>query len=182
VEPRPDNAASPARLLRDARIEDLAQIVEIYNRAIPGRRATADLTLVTVAQRRAWFARHGANRPLWVCSTEAQTVAGWLSFEDFYGRPAYRRTAEVSVYVAPGAQRQGTGSFLLATAIERAPGLGLSVLVGFIFGHNTPSLSLFERHGFVRSGTLHRVAELDGTTRDLVIVTRHLGDRAGDAG
>ena len=61
-----------------------------------------------------------------------------------------------------------------AEGIRRAPDLGLQTLVGYIFGHNTPSLGLFEGFGFQRWGLLPRVAELDGVERDLVIVGRRL--------
>ena len=43
-------------------------------------------------------------------------------------------------------------------------------LIGFIFGHNEPSLALFERFGFSRWGELPRVTILDGVERDVVIV------------
>jgi phosphinothricin acetyltransferase len=56
----------------------------------------------------------------------------------------------------------------------RAPRLGLKTLLGFIFGHNEPSLRLFEVFGFQRWGILPRVAELDGVERDLVIIGRRL--------
>jgi len=63
---------------------------------------------------------------------------------------------------------------LLTRAAERAPALGLATLVAFVFGHNTPSLALFERNGFARWGTLPRVARLDGVERDLVLLGRRL--------
>jgi phosphinothricin acetyltransferase len=153
--------------------DDLQPIVSIYNASIPGRLATADLEPVTVADRVAWFERHHAARPLWVARAEGEVV-GWLSFESFYGRAAYERTAEISVYVAPGRQRLGIGHRLLSTAVERGPELGLSVLLGFIFGHNTPSLALFEGLRFTRAGTLGQVAELDGVLCDLVILWRRV--------
>ena len=161
-------------LLRDARETDLARIVAIYNEAIPGRQATADTEPVSVASRLPWFAEHSpARRPLWVAEREG-VVVGWLSFQSFYGRPAYGATAEVSVYVSPGAQRSGVGRLLLARAIECAPGLGLATLVAFVFGHNASSLALFERHAFERWGHLPRVARLDGVERDLVILGRRV--------
>jgi L-amino acid N-acyltransferase YncA len=160
--------------VRDAREGDLPRIVAIYNEAIPGRRATADTEPVTVDSRRAWFHEHAPElRPLWVVES-GDDVVGWLSFQSFYGRPAYAATAEVSVYVSADAQRGGTGRALLARAVERAPGLGLATLVAFVFGHNEPSLRLFERHGFTRWGLLPRVARLDGVERDLVILGRRL--------
>jgi phosphinothricin acetyltransferase len=160
--------------IRDATAADLPAIVEIYNAVIPGRMATADTAPVSVESRRAWFGEHSPqHRPLWVAEDGGEVV-GWLSFQSFYGRPAYHATAEVSVYVAPGRQRRGLGHALLARAIERAPQLGLKTLLGFIFGHNQPSLRLFEAFGFERWALLSRVAELDGIERDLTIVGRRL--------
>lgn len=160
--------------MRDAVEADLPAIVAIYNSAIPGRLATADTDPVTVAGRLAWFREHTPERrPLWVEDVDG-TPGAWLSFQSFYGRPAYHATAELSVYVAPGAQRRGLARGLVAAAIARAPDLGLATLLGFIFGHNAPSLALFEGLGFGRWGHLPRVARLDGVERDLVIVGRRV--------
>jgi L-amino acid N-acyltransferase YncA len=160
--------------IRDARQSDLARIVAIYNEAVPGRRATADTEAVTVASRQAWFDEHTpGRRPLWVAERDG-VIVGWLSFQSFYGRPAYAATAEVSVYVSTNVQRGGVGGQLLAQALDRAPGLGLATLLAFVFGHNEPSLRLFERHGFERWGHLPRVARLDGIERDLSILGRRV--------
>jgi phosphinothricin acetyltransferase len=160
--------------IRDARESDLARVVSIYNEAIPGRRATADTEPVSLASRQPWFREHAPDRrPLWVAERDG-VVVGWLSFQSFYGRPAYAATAEVSVYVSGAAQRSGVGARLLARAIERAPGLGLATLVAFVFGHNEPSVRLFEAHGFTRWGHLPRVARLDARDTDLLILGRRV--------
>jgi L-amino acid N-acyltransferase YncA len=165
-------------VVRDARERDLPRIVAIYNEAIPGRRATADTDPVGVEGRVPWFREHTPERrPLWVVERDG-VIVGWLSFQSFYGRPAYAATAEVSIYVSGTAQRGGIGRALLARAIAHAPSLGLATLVAFVFGHNEPSLALFERLGFARWGHLPRVARLDGLERDLVILGRRL-DGAG---
>lgn len=164
--------------IRDATPADLPAIVAIYNAAIPGRIATADTEPVTVESRRAWFDEHRPDeRPLWA-AWDDRAIVGWLSFQSFYGRPAYRATAEISIYVAAGRRRAGVGRALLTRAVAVAPGLGLRTLLGFVFAHNEPSLGLFARLGFQRWGLLPRVAELDGVERDLVIVGRRLGAAA----
>jgi Methyltransferase domain len=61
----------------------------------------------------------------------------------------------------------------LADAISRAPSLGINALVGLIFGHNQPSLKLFEQLGFRRWGQLPGVARLEDVERDLVVMGRH---------
>jgi L-amino acid N-acyltransferase YncA len=72
--------------IRDATIDDLPLIVEIYNSTIASRLSTADTEPVTVESRHEWFYSHlnGRNRPLWVAELEG-TIAGWLSFNSFYG-------------------------------------------------------------------------------------------------
>ena len=161
-------------MIRDAAIEDLPSIVGIYNAAIPDRLATADLESVTIASRRAWFGEHSrATRPLWVL-VDGGEICAWLSFQSFYGRPAYQATAEISVYVAPNTQRRGYGRQLMTQAIAQAPAMGLRTLLGFIFGHNEPSLALFRGFGFATWARLPNVAELNGVERDLLIVGQRI--------
>ncbi|SAL54034.1 GNAT family N-acetyltransferase [Caballeronia telluris] len=166
---------------RDATLDDLPAIVAIYNSTVPSRQVTADLDPVTVESRVAWFHAHGPHaRPLWVVEEGGEIVA-WLSFSDFYGRPAYSRTAEVSIYLDESARGKGLGKKLLQAALEKAPELQIDTVLGFVFGHNVPSVKLFQAFGFEAWGTLPRVAALDGVERDLVILGRRL-DAPGTAG
>jgi L-amino acid N-acyltransferase YncA len=156
--------------IRDAVERDLPAIVEIYNSTVPSRMVTADPEPVSVESRRAWFFEHDpARRPIWVAEVDGE-IAGWFSFENFRKKPAYHATAEVSVYVAEKYRRKCIGRRLLGEAIRRAPQFGLKTLTGGIFGHNEPSLRLFEDFGFERWAHYPRVAELDGVERDLVVL------------
>jgi L-amino acid N-acyltransferase YncA len=159
---------------RSARAADLPAVVAIYNSTIPSRLVTADLEPVTVASRERWFADHQRPaRPLWVHERDGE-VAAWLSFSSFYGRPAYDGTVEVSVYVHERHRRQGIAAAFIGEARRAAPAMGIHTMLGFIFGHNAPSLALFGRLGFERWGTLPRVAVLDGVERDLVLLGHRL--------
>jgi L-amino acid N-acyltransferase YncA len=165
-------------MLRDAREDDLDAIVRIYNAAIPGRLATADTEPVSTESRRAWFRdRDAARHPIWVAERDG-AVAGWLSFGKFYGRPAYAATSELSVYVDPAFQRAGIATELIEQAIARAPGLGLTTLLGFVFAHNDRSVALCRKFGFAPWGHLPRIAVLDGVERDLLILGLRLGPQA----
>jgi L-amino acid N-acyltransferase YncA len=161
-------------MIRDAREDDLAEIVRIYNASIAGRLATADTEPVSVESRRAWFReRDFARHPIWVLEREGR-VAGWLAFGKFYGRPAYGATAEMSIYVDPDAQRGGVATALMERAFARAAALGLTTFLGFVFAHNERSVALCRKHGFETWGHLPRVAVLDGVPRDLLILGRRL--------
>lgn len=48
--------------LRQAKIEDLPDIVDIYNSTIPGRMVTADTEFVTVEDKLDWFYAHNSEK------------------------------------------------------------------------------------------------------------------------
>lgn len=161
-------------IIRDAKFEDLPSIVDIYNSTIPGRMVTADTESVTVESKEKWFYDHCPNkRPMWVMEKDNK-ICGWLSFQSFYGRPAYNATAELSIYISEGCRGKGLGHIFMERAIEICPILGINTLLGFIFSHNEPSLKLFQKYGFESWGQLPRVAVLDGIERDLTIVGKRV--------
>jgi L-amino acid N-acyltransferase YncA len=152
--------------------DDLPRIVEIYNATIPSRMVTADTEPVSVESRIPWFEAHRPGfRPLWVVEQDSR-IEAWLSFSEFYGRPAYHKTAELSIYVGESYRRRGLGAYLLGQAIAHAPTLGVDRLMGFVYRHNTSSLRLFEKAGFAVWGELPGVTRLDGIERDVMILGR----------
>ncbi|MCG2584711.1 GNAT family N-acetyltransferase [Massilia sp. TS11] len=161
---------------RIATRDDLPRIVEIYNSTIASREVTADTEPVSVASREAWFQDHDpARRPLWtIHEGDDPAIVGWISYSNFYGRPAYAGTAEVSIYIDEAWRRKGVGRYALEQAIAFAPQIKVHTLLGFIFGHNKPSLGLFERFGFATWAHLPRVAILDGVERDLIILGKRV--------
>lgn len=159
---------------RLARFDDLPAIVSIYNSTVPSREVTADTEPITVESRHAWFAEHTSeHRPLWVAEQDGKII-GWLSYSNFYGRPAYAGTAELSIYIHEEARGKGLGRYFLSESIAFAPRVGVHTLLGFIFGHNLPSLRLFDAFGFERWANMPRVATLDGIERDLVILGKRV--------
>ena len=188
--------------IRPATESDLKAIVEIYNSTIDSRVATADIHPVDVESRLSWFHdRDFARRPIWVVDLDPKIgkledpgieklgeskivnlfsrrsqdkIIAWLSFKDFYGRPAYRYTAEISIYVAQDYRGQGIADGLMKRAIAQCPQLRIKSLLAFVFGHNIPSINLFAKHGFTRWGLLPQIAEMDKTERDLLILGRRI--------
>jgi phosphinothricin acetyltransferase len=175
---------------RDAAIDDLPRIVEIYNSAVATRESSCDLEPITVASRQRWFATHsGSRRPIWVAQDDdapERGVIGYLGFYYFMNeRPGYYITSDLAIYLHPDYQGKRLGSYLLREAIGHAPTLGIEVLAVTIFASNQPSLRLFERHGFERWGFMPRVARLGRIERDLVLMGRRLAEQpvaAGSAG
>ena len=153
---------------------DLPAIIEIYNAAIAGRLATADLNPISVESRLDWFQSHSSVKyPIWVIDYQGK-IAGWLSLQEFNPRPAFHKTAEISIYIAPAWQFKGLGKELLRNAIAQCPNLGIYTILGFIFGHNQPSLKLFTSFGFEQWGCMPQIAELDGIERDVIVLGKRI--------
>jgi phosphinothricin acetyltransferase len=165
---------------RLALTEDLGAIVAIYNSTVASREVTADTEPVSVASRAGWFAEHNPQRrPLWIIHAANDRAAqpailGWMSYSNFYGRPAYSGTAELSIYIDQAWRGKGIGCYCLEQAIAFAPSLEVHTLLGFIFGHNQASLALFRKYGFDTWAELPRVARLDGIERDLIILGKRV--------
>ena len=86
--------------IRDATLDDLPAIVEIYNSTVPSRRVTADPEPVSVESRLSWFREHDpGSRRIWVAEEDGE-IAGWFSFEDFRKKPAYCASADAAVYIS----------------------------------------------------------------------------------
>ncbi|GHE30881.1 GNAT family N-acetyltransferase [Sphingobacterium griseoflavum] len=162
-------------LYRDASASDLAQIVAIYNTTIASRLVTADTEEITAESRLAWFAEHSANRrPLWMVENQNGDTIGWVSFQSFYGRPAYNATVEVSIYLAADKRGAGYGKQILQHTLTVAPQFQIKTMLAFIFSHNIPSLNLFYRFGFTDWGNFPRIAEMDGHEYGLKILGKRL--------
>lgn len=159
---------------RNAVQADLEKIVTIYNSTVASRLVTADTTPVSIESKQRWFDEHNAQRPLWMIENEELATVGWVSFQSFYGRPAYDATVEISIYLDVSFRGRGYGKQVLQYSIDAARLIGIKTLLGFIFAHNEPSLQLFRHFGFEDWATLPNIALLDDTERSLKILGKRI--------
>lgn len=159
-------------LFREASIEDLPVIVEIYNSTIASQKVTADIQPVSVDSKIQWFNNHNSKtRPLWVVEeVETRKIIGWFGLQDFYGRPAYQGTAEFSIYIAAEQRNKGIGKHILDFLIDKCPSLGIHCLLGFIFEQNDSMIALCKKMGFTEWAHLPNVALFEEKYCNLVIM------------
>ena len=141
--------------ITEARQDDLAAIVDIYNSTIDSRLATADLSPATVESRQSWLDAHGGNRPLYVLKNQEGEL---------------RITAEISIYVRHDMRGVGVGKILVRYMLEKAPSLGIKNIIAVIFGHNHASIRLFHTFGFQEWGRLPQVCDLETMQADIVLL------------
>ena len=160
--------------LRDAREEDLAGVLAIYNDVIATTTAIYRDDPATLEDRREWWqARAALGYPVLVAVEEGEVV-GFASFGDFRASPGYRYTVEHSVHVRAGRRGSGLGQALMQPLIARARALGKHVMMAGVDADNAGSIRFHERLGFERVGRLREVGFKFGRRLDLVFLQRLL--------
>lgn len=162
--------------VRDATVQDLAQIQSIYADHVLHGSASFELTPPSVAQmHERWTAVREAGLPYRVVEVEGEVV-GYGYATPYRPRPAYRFTCENSIYLKSGLGGQGLGALLLAAIIEHCERGGWRQMVAVVGDSaNVASLKLHERLGFRRVGVLESVGFKHGRWLDTVLMQRTLG-------
>lgn len=143
-------------------------IVDIFNDAILNSTALYDYVPRPLASMEPWFAaKRAGNFPVIGFEDDAGTLLGFASYGTFRAWPAYKYTAEHSIYVHRDHRGRGIGRRLLQALIARATAQQLHVMVGGIDVTNAASIALHEQLGFVHSGTITQAGYKFGRWLDL---------------
>jgi L-amino acid N-acyltransferase YncA len=103
-------------------------------------------------------------------------VLGYAYAGPYRARPAYRRSVENSIYVAPEAQRRGIGRALLDALIAEAERRDFRQMIAVIGDSaQVASIELHRAAGFRLIGTLEAVGFKHGRWLDTVLMQRALG-------
>ena len=147
--------------------EDGEQVLAIYAEGIATGHATFE---TNVPDWQHWDAGH-----LPICrfvARQGKAILGWAALSSVSRRQVYAGVAEVSVYVAGAARRQGVGKALITKLIEDSEANGFWTLQSSIFPENQASIELHLKYGFRELGRRERVAKLHGIWRDTVLLER----------
>ncbi|WAH35280.1 GNAT family N-acetyltransferase [Alicyclobacillus dauci] len=153
-------------VVRDAVIEDLPYLLEIYNQAVRNSAATFDLEESSLEQRKVWFSHYSDSHPLIVCEVDG-VVAGYASLSRFRDKAAYDKTVESSVYVDEAFHGQGIGKTLMREILQRAREIGHHVVIAGITGGNEASIKLHVSLGFEYIGCFKEVGFKFGRWQDV---------------
>ncbi len=153
--------------LRDATVEDLPGIMDIYNDAVLNTTAIWNEIVVDLDNRKEWFkARKDRGFPVIVAVMDAQ-VTGYASYGDWRAFDGYRHTREHSIYVHKNARGLGLGKQLMQALIDHARSNDVHVLIGAIESENMASIRLHEAMGFRIAGRFSEVGTKFGRWLDL---------------
>jgi phosphinothricin acetyltransferase len=159
--------------IRLATRDDAGVINDIQNHYVVNSTATFLTEPLTLERRLAWLDGRSPVHPVIVAQDDG-SVVGWGSLEVFRGRPAYRHTAELSVYVHHEWHRRGIGRAILADLLARARALGHHTLVGGCCIESTAIIALLEASGFSRVAHFREVGRKFDRWLDVVFLQRLL--------
>jgi L-amino acid N-acyltransferase YncA len=146
---------------------DWPSIAEIYRQGI----ATGNATFETkVPEWPVWDQSHHEKCRLIVMSDGE--VSGWAALIPVSKRSVYSGVAEVSIYIAVRFRGSGLGKLLLEKLVRESEKEGFWTLQASIFPENGASLKIHKDLGFREVGFRERIAEMNGTWRNTVLLER----------
>jgi phosphinothricin acetyltransferase len=161
------NARTAIRPLRPA---DIAAVTALYARHVLTGTGSFEIVPPDESEmRRRAAAVRDRGLPYYVAEAEG-ALAGFAYAVPYRPRPAYARTMESSVYVAPERARMGIGRGLMESVIASCRALGGHRLIAVIGGSdNHASIALHEALGFRHAGTFSQAGFKFGRYVDTVL-------------
>ncbi|PZR52317.1 GNAT family N-acetyltransferase [Xylanimonas oleitrophica] len=171
---------SSSTTVRDARLDpaglaaDAAACAAVYFPYVTGTAATFEEVPPSGAQMAQRVEAYAASHA-WLLAEADGMVLGYAYGSSYRPRPAYRWTAEVSVYLAVDAPRRtGAGRALYAALLERLAQRGYRTAIAGITLPNDASVGLHQAFGFTEVGVERHVGWKLGAWHDLLRMQRTL--------
>lgn len=158
--------------IRPAQIQDLEQILNIYNAEILNGTATWNDKEKSLNDFHDWFNDLTLQQfPFFVAEDlESQRIAGYADYSSFRQITGFKYTVEHSVFIDPAFSRRGLGKALMLKLIDHAKQHHIHVMVAAIDHGNKASIVLHEKLGFKQTGYMPQVGQKFGQWRDLVLM------------
>ncbi len=163
-------------IIRPSQPEDLSAITAIYQHHVLNGTGTFEIeppTQEDMAARRSDVL--GKGLPYLVIEADGQ-VQGFAYCNWFKPRPAYRFSAEDSIYLAPDAAGKGWGRLLLAELCRAAEQSGIRKLIAVIGDSaNAGSIGVHKSVGFEAVGTVKSCGWKFNRWLDIVMMEKAIG-------
>jgi len=134
-------------VIRDARIEDAAAIVGIYNHYVTNTVVTFEEQPVAADDMASRIRDVSASALPWIVAEDEGRIAGYAYATKWKARSAYRFAVETTVYLADGLGRKGLGSQLYGELFRLLKERGIHTAIGGIALPNDASIALHEKFG-----------------------------------
>lgn len=136
-------------MVRSVATQDIPRICEIYNHYIENTCITFETETISNDEMEKRIEVVISIFPLLVY-VEEDIVQGYAYATKWKGRPAYKYSAESSIYIAAETKRRGFGTQLYKDLLNELKHLGIHTVMGGIALPNEASIALHEKLGFMK--------------------------------
>ena len=169
-------------IIRPSQLEDIPAITAIYAHHVLHGTGTFEVDPPTQDDMTSRRADVLSKYLPYLVATEGDKLLGFAYCNWFKPRPAYRFSAEDSIYMAPDAQSRGLGRALLAELMAQAELAGVRKLIAVIGDSaNVGSVGVHRSVGFSHVGTLKSCGWKFDRWLDVVMMDKSLGLGDSDA-
>jgi L-amino acid N-acyltransferase YncA len=163
--------------IRPSTEQDLPAIAAIYAHHVLNGTATFETTAPSEAEMAARRSDVLAKGLPYLVADDQGQVLGFAYCQWFKPRPAYRFSAEDSIYLHPDASGKGVGRRLLAELAARAEAAGIRKLIAVIGDSaNAASIAVHRSLGFEPVGVMKSCGWKFGQWLDIVLMETALGE------
>lgn len=153
--------------IRRATEEDLARMLAIYAPHITEETTSFEYTVPTESEFLARFHAIVSRYP-WLVAEEEGRLVGYAYASPAFERAAYGWDADLSIYVAPEAQKQGIGRRLALAVEQILVRQGYQQIYSVIAIENTKSIAFHQSLGYTETAYFPQCGYKMGKWRDVV--------------
>jgi L-amino acid N-acyltransferase YncA len=135
-------------VIRAAVAGDARGIANIYNHYVSKTFITFEEDEVSAPEIARRIEEAGTAGLPWLVAERESRIVGYAYATKWRGRPAYRFSTEVAVYVDPACARIGIGTRLYEELFPKLQARGIHAVMGGIALPNEASVALHEKFGF----------------------------------
>jgi L-amino acid N-acyltransferase YncA len=145
--------------IRDARLEDMPDVREIYNHYVANSTVTFDEVPQGLRETRSKF-QHltKLGMPFLVAESPSQQILGYAYVYPWKEKAAYRFTVENSIYLRAASTGKGLGKVLMGELITASKAAGLKEIIAVIADRGAEaSIAMHREFGFKEIGRMGKV-------------------------
>lgn len=145
-------------MIRELEDSDIEACLNIYNYYIENTCYTLEEERLSLSDFTSRVKRIQSHYPFLVYVDDENHILGYAYLDVFHERSAYKKTADLSIYVDKNHLHDHIGVILLNAIEKKAKEYSITNIISIVTSENENSLHFHEKHGFLLEGNIHDVA------------------------
>lgn len=162
-------------MIRTIEDKDIKECLDIYNYYILNTVYTFEEKVLTLEEFSIRVNKIKEKFPYIVYENDNKEVIGYAYLNYFNERSAYRRSADLSIYVSCNHLKEHIGYKLLEKIERLAKDNGIDTIISIVTDENINSKIFHEKNGFIVEGHLHDVAFKHSRSLGIYYLRKYIG-------